>query len=196
MSEEVYINKKGKMRVYDGTDPTPFYLEIDFDAGDFTGPLLRPRPEEKPVLDRGKMSANAHYIQGTDEVFMEGMPISFTALMTNFTSTGYLETWLLEVMQGVGTTVNSNTIVTTKGSTQNDGSNDNPDFADTSKVACNIEILWDGVDSDKGIQYNEVWIANAEAQEAPDGNTIAYSGFVFGTIARITSFTSGTDVTT
>ena len=61
-----FTNRKGKLRLYDGTG-TPFYLELDFDVGDFSGPLGIPKTEEILVLNRGQSDADAHYIEGSDE---------------------------------------------------------------------------------------------------------------------------------
>ena len=42
--------REAKLRLYDGTG-TPYYLELDLDAGDLSGPLGQPLNEEILVLD-------------------------------------------------------------------------------------------------------------------------------------------------
>ncbi len=189
---EKFTNRKGKIRLYDGTG-TPFYLEISFDAADLSAPSGRPLVEEIAVLDRGSVDANAHYITGPQDVYMQALEMSFSALVTDLTGFGYLQNWI-EILNGDGTTVNSNTIVTTKGTTQNDGSNNNPAFADSNKLACNVEYLLDGASADQGWQFNEVYFPHPQVSESDEGVSLALAGQIYGTITTITAFTSGTDV--
>ena len=84
-----FTNKKGKIRLYDGAG-TPYYLEIDFDAGDFSGPMGAPKLEEILVLNRGNTDSDMHYINGPDDPLMEPVQISFTAQVLDLTQIGYL----------------------------------------------------------------------------------------------------------
>jgi len=185
-----FTNKKGKLRLYDST-ATPFYLELDFDKGDFSGPLGQPKTEEKLVLNRGNMDANAHYIEGSDEPIMEPVDVSFSCICEDTTITTYLLDWL------EGNTVNSNTIVTTKGDSQRNGANANPAFADSDKKCCNVEYRLDG-STDIVWHYNEVYFPIEECQisEGEEEVTLSLKGKWYGTVTRDTEFTSGTDVTT
>lgn len=187
-----FTNKKGKIRFYDGTAVTPYYLEIPFDAGDLSGPTKRNLPELIPVQDKGAHDANAHYILGPDEAHLEGLDVSFSLLVTDLSKYGYAIDWI-NVLNADGTTVNSNTIVTTKEDTQNDGSNNNPAFPD-SRLALNIEFLLDGPSSDLGWQFNEVYIPPPVVSVGDDAVTLAIAGMVYGTITNITAFSSGADV--
>jgi hypothetical protein len=130
----VFTNRSGKIRILDGT-ATPKFLEIDFDAADFSGPIGRARTEEILKLDRGRVTADAHYIEGPDDKIMEPLTISFGALLTDLVVTDYLLDWM-EILNGATATINGHTITSTKEDTQNDGANNNPPFADSGKKAC------------------------------------------------------------
>jgi len=187
-----YTNRSGKMRLYDGT-ATPFYLELDFDAGDFTGPLYEPLTEEILKLNRGKADSDAHYIEGPEDKIYEPVQLSFSVMLTDLSISGYFLDWI-DVLNGETTTINSNTIVTTKATTQRNGVTC-PAFADTNKLACNLEILWDE-DTDRGWQYNEVFIPGDQATvtESDDGVVVAATAMWYGSIARISAFTAGATV--
>jgi len=160
-----FTNKKGKIRLYDGAG-TPFYLEIDFDLGDFSGPLGQAKTEEILVLDRNKMSADAHYIEGGDDKIMEPFPLTLSAF-----------------------------VVDNKEDTQRDGANNNPAFRDGTKLACNLEYKLDG-STDIVWHYNEVYfpLDQQSLSEAEDGVTISLNGLCYGTVVRDTAFTSGTSI--
>jgi len=190
-----FTNKKGKLRLYDGT-ATPFFLELDFDLGDFSGPLGIPKTEEILVLNRGVSDSDAHYIEGSDEAVLEPFDITFSAFVVDKTQCGYLLDWLEAMQDGGGSpAVNSNTLVTTKGSTNRDGTNTTPAFADSTKMTCNVEYLLDG-STDIAWHYNEVWfpIDQQSISEAEDGVTVSLTGKVYGTVVRDTAFTSGATV--
>jgi len=184
----IFTNRQGKLRLYDGT-ATPYYLEIDFDKGDFSGPLGQPITEEILMLDRGVMDANAHYIEGGDAPVMEPVDVTFSAWIEDTTITTYLLDWL------EGNTVNSNTIATTKADSQRDGSNANPAFKDSSKKTSNIEFQLDGA-TNMVFHYNEVFFPLLEQviNEGEDGVSITLKGKWYGTVTRDTAFTSGTAV--
>ena len=190
-----FTNKKGKLRLYDGT-ATPFYLELDFDVGDFSGPLGIPKTEEQLILDRGNATADAHYIQGSDNKIMEPFAVTFSAFVVEKTQCGYLLDWLEALADGGGSpAVNSNTLVTIKQDTQRDGSNNTPAFADTSKMVSNVEYRLDGT-ANIVWHYNEVYfdLSEQSLSEAEDGVTISLNGMCYGTVTRDTAFTTGTSV--
>jgi len=184
-----FTNRDGELRLYDGTE-TPFYLPVLFSGGDFTGPLGPPRVEEILVLDRRKMTGQAHYIKGSDEALLEPVPVSFSALVHDGAACAYLLDWL------AGGPVNSHTLTTTKGETKRDGTNDNPAFADTGKKTSSVEFKLEG-SSSLVWHYNEVFFPLSECniQESDEGVLISLNGGCYGTITRDTSFTSGADVT-
>lgn len=190
-----FTNRSGKMRLYDGAG-TPYYLELDFDAGDFSGPLGIPRPEEILKLNRGKSDADAHYILGGDDKVMEPMELSFSAMLTDLAVSGYLSDWLRAMSDAATTKVNLNTIATTKEDSQRDGATNSPPFADAVKLACNVEIVWDGT-PDWGLKYMEVYfpLEQAALSEGDDALTMAITGFIYGTVTEIAAFTAGTDIT-
>ena len=49
----VYTYGDGALRLYDGTTPTPYYLEVRFVEASLRAPTGRPRPPERLILDRG-----------------------------------------------------------------------------------------------------------------------------------------------
>lgn len=190
-----FTSKKGKIRLYDGT-ATAFFLEIDFDSGDFSGSLGIPKVEEILVLNRGNSDADAHYVEGSDSAIMEPFGITFSAFVADNTQCMYLIDWLEAMQDGGGTpSVNSNTLVTTKEDTLRDGTNNSPAFADSTKMTCNVEYLLDG-SSNICWHYNEVWfsIDQQSISEAEDGVTVSLNGMVYGTVVRDTAFTAGATV--
>lgn len=197
-----FTNKKGKLRWYDGT-ATPYFLEIDFDAGDFSGLLGQPKTEEILVLDRNNMTADAHYIEGGDDRIMEPVALTFSALVVDKTQCGYLLDWLEQMSNGDSAspvqsagTVNSNTLTSTKEDTQRDGSNNNPAFRDGTKMCSNWEYKLDG-STDICWHYNEIFceLSEQNLSEGEDGITISLNGLCYGTIpSRDTAFTAGTSI--
>ena len=186
-----FTNRKGKIRFVDGT-ANPWFLELDFDVGDFSGPMGTPKTEEILILDRNQATADMHYIEGGDDVVMAPFPLTFSAFITDKTQCIYIIDWI-DVMNGLlSAQVNSNTIVTTEEDTQRDGANNNPPFADPTKLTCNVEYRLDG-GTDRVWHYNEVWFPAAEQMisEAEDGVTLALNGQVCGTVVRDTAFTAG-----
>jgi hypothetical protein len=188
-------NRKAKLRLYDGTG-TPYYLELDLDTGDFNGPIGQPLTEEILVLNRGVMDANAHYIEGPDDALLAAVPLSFSVMVRDDNQTVYILDWLKAGQDGGTTTVNSNTVTTTKEDTQRDGSNNNPAFDDSYKLTFNVEYLMETGGTDLGFKYAEVYfpLEQQNISEGEDGITLQLNGMCYGTITRITSFTGGTDV--
>ena len=187
--------QNAKIRFYDST-ATPFYLEVDLDPGDFTGPLGAPLCEEILELDRGNMNANALYRKGDDVALMAPVPISFSIRLTDSAQTLNIRNWLRAMNDALATQVNSHTLESTEADTQRNGANNNPAFADSNKSTCNIEYLITMTGTDMGIKYAGVWLPINEQKlsEGADAITLAISAMVYGTITDITAFTSGTDV--
>ena len=86
-------------------------------------------------------------------------------------------------------------ITSTKGTTQNVSGYNNPTFTDTSKHTFNVEVKYDGA-YDAGWKYAEVYFPPEDQAINEGGDSIALniSGNCYGTITRITSFTSGTAI--
>ncbi len=185
-----FTNRDGEIRLYDGTG-TPYFLGIVFSGGDLSAPLGPPRPEEELVLDRQSMDGNACYVRGSDSALLTPMEISFSVNMTSHATFGFLLDWL------EGSTVDGNTIVTTKGATQRDGVTNNPAFADQSKKCSNLEYRLDSPSNDLVWKYAEVYfpLDNSVMTETDDGVTVELKGQVYGTISRSGAFTSGHAVT-
>ena len=193
--------KQGKLRLVDGSE-TPIYLEIDFDEGNFSGPMGTPKVEEILVLDRGKVTADFHYIEGSDEKLMGTVQISFSAFIVDKTQCGYLLDWLDECSNGDSASppqatnaINSNTLISTKQDTQRDGSNNNPAFKDGTKLCSNVELKFD-MSTDIVYHYNEVWFPLDEQSisEGEDGTRISLTGYVYGTITRDDANTGDTNI--
>ena len=185
-----FTSRKGKARLYDGTG-TPFFLELDFDLGDFNGPMGVPKTEEILVLDRNQATSDMHYIEGGDDVIMAPVPITFSAFIVDKTQVIYLLDWIDIMNGGLSASLNSNTLVTTAEDTLRDGTNNNPPFADATKLLCNLEYKLDG-GTDIAWHYNELWLPADQQQisEAEDGVTIALNGQCYGTIVRDAAFTT------
>jgi len=185
----------GKLRIYDGTG-TPYYLEVDLDIGDFSGPIGQPRQEEILILNRGRMDSEAHYIKGPDDALLMPVPISFSVYLRDDNQTIYLLDMLKAGQDGGTTTVNSNTMATTKQDSQRDGSNNNPAFADANKLTYDVLYLIETGASDLGLRYYECFFPLDQnmINEAEDGNPLLLNALCYGTITRITSFPAGTSV--
>jgi len=194
-------SKQGKLRLIDGT-ATPIYLEIDFDEGNFSGPLGAPKVEEILVLDRNKMTADAHYIEGSDEKLMGPFTITFSFFIVDKTQSGYLLDWLDECSNGDSASppqatnaINANTLTSTKEDTQRDGSNNNPAFRDGTKLTSNLDLKLD-MSTDIVFHYNEVWFPMDEQMlsEGEDGTRVSLTGYVYGTFTRDSTFRGTTNI--
>jgi hypothetical protein len=187
--------RKGKIRLYDST-ATPWYLQMDLDVGDFSGPLGIPRQEEILVLNRGTMDSKAHYVKGPDDKLMEPVNVTFSVMIRDDQQTINILNWLKAGGDGGATQVNAHTLATTKADTQRDGATANPAFADTNKLCFNVEYLMETGGTDLGFKYAECYfpLDQQPLAEAEDGITLSLNGTCYGTITRITAFTAGTNV--
>ncbi|RLC65117.1 MAG: hypothetical protein DRI01_01970 [Chloroflexi bacterium] len=184
----IFQHKDGELRLYDGTSGTPYYYQVLFTNANLTGPIARAKTTERLVMDRGVMDSNAHYVESDDTPLMAPLRVTFSCLMED---TGSYAT--LDALLRGNTTVAGKTIVSTQGSTQNDGSNNNPTFKDSSKRTLNIEVLWDGT-NDEGIRWAECYFPPEQQSitEGADGVTLSIVADCYGTITRINSFSTGT----
>ena len=194
-----YTMMDGELRLYDGS-ATPYYVKILFSGGDLSAPEGRGRPEEKPVMDRGRIDSNYHYVMGTDEPIVEAQEISYTfrlqadttihdKILAAHSNPRLAATW----------TVGSDTWVTTKGDftlVSGDGSNvTDAALADSKKYCVNVEILWTVGGVSIGRKYGAVWFdpTQLSLSESEDSIEISATGMIYGTISTITSFTSGSE---
>ena len=167
------------------------YLDVPFAEMDLSGPLGRPLREEILVLERGTMNANAHYILGPSDKLMEPLEAGFSCLIHS--------TYKAQVMEaiacgtpGAGTTWTA-AGTSSKGTTQNDGSTDNPAFDDADKKTVNVQVLWNTERSGGvlfGLAYYEVYFPEGEQvmSESGDAISLKLKGACYGLIERIYGF--------
>lgn len=165
------------------------YFEVAFVAMDFSGPPGRPKTEEILVLNRNRMDANAHYVEGNDDRIYEPLPVSFSCLMDDAVNKDDI---LLVLQCGNPSSARwTATGVSTKGDTKNDGTNANPSFRDSSKKTVNVQILFEGdADTPQGWAYYEVFYPQEDQKvaEAEDGVPLNTNGGCYGVIERIHGF--------
>lgn len=172
------------------------YYEVPFAAMDFSGPIGRAKTEEILILNRNKMDAKGHYIEGGDDRIYEAVPVTFSAFLDDT----YNRTRLFAALScaNPGADRWTATGTTTKGNTKNDGTNFNPTFVETAKKTVNIQIIWKGKylsgstgrKSTEGMAYYECFAPPMEQMisEAEDAVTLACNLGCFGVIERITAF--------
>lgn len=205
-----YTIKIGRVRIYDGTTPTPQYIEIPF-RSTVSGPVDRPRMPEEVVLDRGRHTADTHYVLGPDTPLLQGLPFSLSFRMGDKQPN---RTKLLQVISTptAGATTKSLaggiTWRTTKGTTSIQNADPlgtavftTPPFTDPGKHTVNVECLWEspvsGSGEDTGVKWAEVYFPpDRQITEGELDVMVDLSGEIYGSISRITSFTAGTDVGT
>jgi hypothetical protein len=169
------------------------YFKVVFSAGDLTAPEGRARPEETPVFDRGRGSADAHYIMGPDTPIVEPLEVSFSVKLDTVIN----KTALMEAVQCGNP--NYNTLWDATGtSTKTDTKYYNgngvltsfPAFEDTMKKSIAIQIIWTRGGVAIGRAYNEVYFAPDQVSlaEAEDGVTLSFTGLIYGSIDVIHHF--------
>lgn len=203
MAFKSWYIKRGRLRLYDGSG-TPYFLEVSF-RGQVRGPIDRPRPAETLVLDRMRLTAAAHYVQGSDEAVMAPLPLAFNFRLANTEpNLSKFVTLVRSPAVGVATkAVGPNTWVTTKGTSQLQDSNPEgralvttPTFSDPAKWCADVELLYEDPDgaADRGFRWNEVYFPpNAQLVEGDAEVVIELAGEVYGAIDTITAFTAGTE---
>jgi len=190
-------HRDGEMRIFSGvTDAVypatgPYYVEVLFVNAGFNAPIARTRPSEDLVMNRGVYDANAEYKSGMDEEKLTALPISFEFKLIDDTTTQYL----IRMLSGTSPlVVHEHTLPSCKGESMIDGVS-TPQFSDSSKMAWDIQVLWDG-SSDLGFKWREVFFPGDQLMvtEGEDEITIAAAGLVYGDVTRITTLSSGTTV--
>jgi hypothetical protein len=164
------------------------YFEVAFAAMDLSGPMGRAKTEELLVLDRMRAGSRMHYIAGADDLIYEPLPLTFACLLDDV----YNQAALIAALTcgNPGSTYWDAAGVTAKGTTKNDGSNANPAFADATKKAVSVQILFAGDTTSQGWAYYETFFAEEQQQisESEDGVSLACNGGVFGVVERMHGF--------
>jgi len=163
------------------------YFTMRFAAMDFDGPEGRALTDEILVLDRGTMNSLAHYIEGPDDPLFEILETMFSCALDDTYNKGYIFEALTCGNPNYSTWTSAGT--SSKGDTQNDGSNDNPAFADSGKKAVNVQILWEG-DNPIGNAYYEVFFPEdfQRIAESETGINLSCRGGIYGVIEDIFGF--------
>ncbi|MCK9326041.1 MAG: hypothetical protein M0P69_11175 [Bacteroidales bacterium] len=165
------------------------YFEVAFASMDFSGPMGRAKIEETLVLNRGKMDAYAHYINGAESKIHEPVAVSFSCSIDDTVN----DTAIMAALE-CGNPDSTNwdaTGATIKGRTKNDGSTFNPTFADSTKKAVAIQMLWEDVDDKtEGWAFYEIFYPPDEQSiaEAEDAVSFSTAGGCYGVIERINGF--------
>jgi len=189
----IYQHRDGELRIYSGTTigsktTAAVYAEVLFVNAGFNAPIARTRPAEILVMDRGVYTADAEYKKGMDEEKMAPLPISFEFKCIDDVTTQYM----LRMLSGTSPcVVKGKTLRSSKGESMIDGVS-TPQFADTSKQAWDMEVLWDGV-TDMGFRWREVFIPGDQlvVTEGEDEVVVAVAGMVYGDVTRTIAFSGG-----
>ena len=208
-----YYGKNGELRLYDATGlPTPgtqYYIPLFFSEMNLVVPEGANRPEEMIRFNRGKLDAYAHYIQGLDDPILEPATVTTSFRLLSGTNKDWIHQFLgIRFAAGQDSTWKTGTggaitLVTTKGTSvgRPDGLVGTlvtlPQFTDPKKKCVNLECLWDDLTGNKvGRKLTEVYFRPGEQSlnESADAVMVQLSGQVYGQIASITDFSTGTEV--
>jgi hypothetical protein len=164
------------------------YYEVVFENMNLQAPEGSNRPEEIIRMNRGRLDANSHYIQGLDDPIVAPHDITFSAWLDSVynksalpkalscEATG-LDTWPLV---GVSTKGDSQLPAGLTGTLVN-----TPLFTDPTKKAVCIQAKWEDVTGSSVFrEYNEVHIPSGGVTltEAPDSVTLNLTGGIYGSI--------------
>lgn len=187
----LFSHKDGELRLYSGATPTgcTYYLELLFTDANLSAPIARKNTEERLVMNRGVMDANAHYVQGSDDPIMEPLPLTISCKVEDTTSgVSYLDEWF----RRTGSEINGKNPPSSKGNTANVAGTTNPLFVGT-KYTYNVWCTWVGSGATLGYKWNEVYFDPGEQTmaDAEDGMTLNLNGMIYGTISRATCQVTG-----
>ena len=73
----ILTGRDGKITLQDGTETTPLTLDVAFAKMDANLPDGHAMPDIKPIYNRGRKDANAHYIAGASKA-LDPIDISFS----------------------------------------------------------------------------------------------------------------------
>jgi len=197
----LFQGKDGELRVIEKGSPykgSTYYLQVLFCNMDFSCPIERPRTEERIIMNRGTFDSDTHYVEGSDEVTLAQMSMTFSCMVDDKQYSRILTDWLCSTsVSAAGATIPLTTTGNTKilswdGSTLFGGVS-LPAFADTSKNSWRVEVLWDGT-NDYGQRFEEVYFPPDQQTitEAEDGLTLSVNALVYGAVSRISVFAAGT----
>lgn len=162
------------------------FFEVAFSNMDFNGPIGRKRQEEILILNRSRADANMHFIKGPDSPLYEPLPISLSCALDDTLNKNDIQ--IAMACGNPDSTYWTATGTTAKGTTQNDGSNNNPAFADSNKKAVNIQILFGTMGI--GWAYYETYFPEDQITitEGENEVNLTANGGVFGIIEMIHGF--------
>ena len=211
MAYKSYNVKVGRLRLYSHTTGGgPFFLEVPF-RGTITAPADRPRPAENLVLDRGRLTADAHYTVASDEALMAPLPFACNFRVANTEPNFSKLLTIIRSPANTGTGAPSKTLApskpwnSTKGTTQLRNAEvsgggtalvTTPGFTDTEKWCCNVEVLWEDPDNtnDRGMRWAEVYFPpDRQITEGENDVMCDLSGEIYGLVSTITAFTAGVE---
>lgn len=144
-----YYVKVGRLRFYSGNTPSPYFFEVSF-RGSVTAPVSRARAGETLVLDRGRFTADSHYVSPPDDPLLNPLPFSCNFRLTNQEPGFSKLITLIRPPGGVNfKNIGGRAWLSTKGTTQIPNADPlgqvlatTPRFSDTEKHTINAELLW------------------------------------------------------
>jgi hypothetical protein len=204
-----YYLKTGRMRFYShSTGGGPFYMEVPF-RGTITAAIDRPRVGETIILDRMRMNADMHFVQGSDDAMLAALPFSCNFRLLNSEPSYSKLLIMLRTFSGSllsqsppGKLIGPHLWTSTKGTTQIRNADflstalvTTPVFSDPEKWCVNVEALWEDPDNvnHRGFRWAEVYFPPGQVTEGEQDVMIDLNGEVHGAITTITSFSSGTE---
>jgi len=163
------------------------YFEVAFSQMDFQGPSGRPRREEVIQLNRGKVDGLAHYVKGPDGRLYEPLEVAFSCALDDAANKAGIEEAL--DCGNPGTALWSAAGLSTKGLTRNEGASFNPVFADPSKKAVNLQMLFEAPAGEpaQGWAYYETLCPGdwRKVDEGEGGVILSCRAACYGVVERI-----------
>lgn len=200
-----YTHRDGRLRIYDGANPK-HYLEIGFVQVSTKGPEGRPFAPQKAVLDRQRISANAHYQEGADDTKLAAVAgPTFTFMLTNTDPNWKKWRQALNLPQDTVWTVGSDTWVSNKGQSSITSGGETPVTVSTPtftnsplRRTASVEVLWNdptqsGGVGDIGRRWNEVEFEpdKQTIDEQQDAVMVSVAGMFYGPVEQIVAFSAG-----
>jgi hypothetical protein len=166
------------------------YLDLLFDAMDLSAPEGHARPEETPILHRGRHSTNTHYVLGPDTPVLEPLDLSFSLRLQNVAANhdairaalvggdANVATWSeagVSTFATTGLLNGAGTEVVT------------PNMVDPEKKGVSVYVLWERDSVKIGRAYHGVYFSPSDLSiaEAEDSVTLSVTGKVYGAIRSI-----------
>lgn len=180
---------------------TAFFIEVPFVSMNFSGAAAKPRAPDPIIVTAGPGYVHTPASEDYEGAFYQPVDVSFSCLMDDTVNRIKLRDALCNVDLKSPWTVGNNRWSSSKGR----GSIVLPDgnfvgtraFSDTSKVAVNMELLWENVKAttSSGMQYNETWVPPQDItiNESPDQVELAIHGLAYGDVKAITAFSPGNE---